>query len=187
MNIFSVEATKKTGKENFSYEGKIYDFSLQDFWSWNNSNLLNNALRGKLAEYIIMKALDIEQDFRLERDDYDVNYKGLRIEIKSWAYIQSWEQRKFSNIIFWIRPTQAEKWEDKKRQSDVYVFCLLKHKEASSIDPLKLEQRTFYILPTSILDEKVGEQKTISLQSLLKLMPKESNFIDLKGYLDEFF
>ena len=89
MNIFSVEATKKTGKENFSYEGMIYDFSLQDFWSWNNSDLLNNALRGKLAEYIIMKALDIQQAFRLERDDYDLNYKGLRIEIKSWAYIQS--------------------------------------------------------------------------------------------------
>lgn len=186
MNIFSVETTKKKWKENFSYKGKSYNFLLQDFWSWNNSDLLNNALRGKLAEYIIMKALDIEQEFRLERDDYDLNYKGLKIEIKSWAYIQSREQRKFSNIIFWIKPTQAEKWGDKKRQSDLYIFCLLKHKEASSIDPLKLEQWTFYILPTSILDEKVSGQKTITLQSLLKLMPKESNFIDLKWYLDTF-
>ena len=186
MNIFSVEATKKTGKENFSYEGKIYDFSLQDFWSWNNSDLLNNALRGKLAEYIIMKALDIQQAFRLERDDYDLNYKGLRIELRSWAYIQSWEQRKFSNIIFWIKPTQAEKWGDKKRQSDLYIFCLLKHKQAWSIDPLKLEQRTFYTLPTSILDEKVEGQKTITLQSLLKLMPKENSFVDLKEHLDSF-
>lgn len=79
VNIFSVEAAKKTGKENFSYEGKICDFSLQDFWEWNNSDLLNNALRGELAEYITMKALDIQQDFRLEGDDYDLNYKGLRL------------------------------------------------------------------------------------------------------------
>ena len=147
--------------------------------------------RGIILTYLIMlweeSLLNILLwAFRLERDDYDLNYKGLRIEIKSWAYIQSWEQRKFSNIIFWIKPTQAEKWGDKKRQSDLYIFCLLKHKQAWSIDPLKLEQRTFYTLPTSILDEKVEGQKTITLQSLLKLMPKENSFVDLKEHLDTF-
>jgi hypothetical protein len=32
----------------------------------------------------------------------------------------------------------------------------------------------------------VGGQKTIIPQSLLKLMPKENNFVDLKEYLDTF-
>ncbi len=50
--------------------------------------------------------------------------------------------KKLPNIIFWIKPTQAEKWGNKKRQSDLYIYCWLKHKQAWSIDPIKLEQRT---------------------------------------------
>lgn len=43
--------------------------------------------------------------------------------------------KKLPNIIFWIKPTQAEKWGNKKRQSDLYIYCWLKHKQTWSIDP----------------------------------------------------
>jgi hypothetical protein len=50
-----------------------------------------------------------------------------------------------------------------------------------------LEQWIFCTLPTSVLDEKLGGQKTLTLQSLLKLIAKESNSVNLKGYFDTFF
>ena len=38
-----------------------------------------------------------------------------------------------------------------------------------TIDPLDMDEWDFYILPTSVLDDKVGDQKQIGLNSLMKL------------------
>jgi len=182
-NKYSVKTIKKNWKEDFLYSGNKLEKKLLDFWSWNSSDLLNNAMRWKLAEYIIAIALWIDNWYRIEWDDYDLIYKNLKIEIKSWAYLQSWEQEKFSNIIFWIKPTNNWNW-IYKRQSDIYIFALLKCKDSSKINPLNLEQWDFYILETEILNNKLWLQKTIWLNSLLKLNPIKSNFIDLKKNCD---
>ena len=57
------------------------------------------------------------------------------------------------------------------RQADVYVFCLLQHKDQETIDPLNLDQWEFYVLATETLDVKLGSQKTITLSSLRQLNP----------------
>ena len=69
--------------------------------------------------------------------------------------------------------------------SDVYVFCVLSHKDQSTINPLNLDQWEFYILPTRILDEKVPNQKTISLPSLQNLNPDKVSFNQLKNTIDK--
>ena len=48
----------------------------------------------------------------------------------------------------------------------MYVFCLLKGEDREHIDPLDVEQWTFYVLSTSELDQHVPEQKTIRLGPL---------------------
>ena len=58
-----------------------------------------------------------------------------------------------------------------QRQADIYVFCVLAHKEPETLDPLNLDQWEFYILPTSVLNEKCSTQKTIGLARLLTLGP----------------
>ena len=76
-----------------------------DFYEWAYSDFLVNNQRGHLAEYIIAKALNTVSQKRLEWDPFDIKYKNLKIEVKSCAYIQAWEQKDFSKISFDIVPT----------------------------------------------------------------------------------
>jgi len=148
---------------------------------------LGNTLRGVLAEFIVASTIDILDKPREEWDAYDLKTKnGLKIEIKSSSYLQSWEQVKLSKIIFGIQPTSDwdysinKRNKEKIRQSDIYIFCVLSHKDKNSVDPLDLSQWDFYILETKILNEKVKTQKTITLSSLLKLNPIKIRYDNLK-------
>ena len=81
-----------------------------DFWSWNQSNLLENLTRGILAEFIVKEALNIQNEIRTEWEPYDFKTEGgIKIEVKSSSYIQSWEQKKFSLIEFGVEPKKEIK------------------------------------------------------------------------------
>jgi len=56
---------------------------------------------------------------------------------------------------------------------------LLDHREKATLDPMGLEQWKFYLLRSSVLDERFPTQKTISLASLLKLEPQAATFENL--------
>ncbi|MCX2678825.1 hypothetical protein OOZ15_02625 [Galbibacter sp. EGI 63066] len=159
-NLKAINIEAKRGNESFSFQSHELNFNLTDFWSWSQSDLLNNTLRGVLAEYIVRQDLGIKKSTRTEWDAYDLETKnGIKIEIKSAAYLQSWKQNNLSQISFNIAPTKGWNAEtneystETKRQSDYYVFCLLHHKDKSTVDPTKLEQWTFYVLQTHILNK----------------------------------
>jgi hypothetical protein len=63
------------------------------------------------------------------------------------------------------------------------VFCLLAHKDKTTVNPLDLSQWEFYVLNTKVLNDKVPLQKTISLSSLLKLNPAKANYGGLSRLL----
>jgi hypothetical protein len=182
---------QKSGNEPFHINGKNLDHNLLSFWRWSSSNILDNTLRGILAEYIVSIDIGCEQPVRDEWDAYDlITPDGIKVEVKSSSYLQSWEHKKLSTISFGIQPTRI--WEasntyseEAKRQSDVYVFCVLAHKDKETVDPLNLAQWDFYVLATRVLDEKLGEQKSISLSSLLKLKPTKCMFGEI-GHTIEF-
>ena len=71
------------------------------------------------------------------------------------------------------------------RQADVYVFCLLKHKDQETINPLNLDQWVFYVLATKKLNESVGSQKTITLSSLEKLNPLKVVYGELSASINQ--
>ena len=105
-------------------------------------------------------------------ESYDLlSPEGIKIEVKTSAYIQSWKQKAFSKISFGIAKTKF--WDgldyvgEKKRHADVYVFCVLKHKDQETINPLDLAQWDFYPVATRKLDTSLGNQETISLGSLI--------------------
>ena len=75
----------------------------QEFWEWAYDDLLTNTTRGVLAEYIVAKALGIGDTKRVEWDQYDLEIDGVGVEVKSAAYVQTWEQSKISEIAFSIR------------------------------------------------------------------------------------
>ena len=123
-----IEITKLSGDEIFQNGSKKLDFNLLSFWQWSSSDVVSNATRGILAEYIVGKALGCisKEDGRDEWGAYDLKTQtGISIEVKSAAYIQSWEQSKLSKISFSIRKSlgwdrETNKFDDeKKRQADV--------------------------------------------------------------------
>lgn len=181
-----LQIIRKTGTEPFRDGGVLLKRTLLDFWRWSASDLVGNAMRGVLAEYIVACALDLPQAVRVEWDAFDLKMAdGLTIEVKSAAYLQSWQQKALSQITFGIQPTRA--WEaatndhtgELKRQADIYVFCLLHHQDKVTVDPLDMDQWTFFLLPTSVLDEKFPVQKTIGLASLLKMNPRQATYKEL--------
>jgi hypothetical protein len=191
VNLPEIIAKKKKGTEKFLNENQTLNFELSEFWSWNQSDLIENRTRGILAEFIVKKALGIDSEKRIEWDNFDlISKKGKKLEIKSAAYIQSWEQKKYSEIKFGISPTVGTKDNPnydgiKRRWTDFYVFCLLNHKEQKTINPLDLSQWTFYVLETKILNEQKPEQKTIGINSLLELKPIECKFFELKKIIEK--
>lgn len=162
-----------------------------DFWRWAHSDLVANAERGIFAEFIVSRALGIQSSHRVEWDSYDLQTSdGIKIEVKSSGYIQTWNQKRLSSLQFGIQPTK--KWnrqkniyeKEKIRQSDIYVFCVHKHKEQETVNPLDLSQWDFYVLPTYILNEKVNKQKTITISSLLKLGAQKCRYEQLKSVVN---
>ena len=186
MELPEINIQRKTGIEEFYFNNKKLNFQLNEFWIWNQSNLIENRTRGILAEYIVKEALCIKDGLRIEWDSYDLmTNEGKKIEIKSASYIQSWKQEKYSNIQFGIAKTVGEPSNPEydgifKRWSDYYIFCLLGEKDQKIINPMNLNQWTFYILKTKTINKKLKNQKTIGLNSLLKLNPIECKFDELK-------
>lgn len=172
-----IKAVPKCGNEHLSFEEQNINYSLMDFWRWSTSDILSNATRGRFAEFIVGTAIDLNpENVRDEWDAYDLKTEeGIKIEVKSASYIQTWKQKCYSRINFrtkltkyWDPVTNIEKPEA-RRHADLYVFCHLKHKDQHTIDPLKMEQWDFYVLPTYRLDHYERSQSSITLNSLRKL------------------
>lgn len=160
----------------FTYKDKPTSFSIQDFWVWMASDVLNNTLRGTVAEYIVSQATEASAPVRVEWDTVDITTpEGIKIEVKSAAYLQSWHQDRPSAISFGIAKTYPWDWEKNQygetqvRSADVYVFCVLAHLNGQTVKPLDLTQWKFYVLPTRTLDTSLGDQKTVSLSRLKEL------------------
>lgn len=178
--------TLLSGDEWFTFAGKSLSHSVKDYWAWSFSDLYNNIYRGILSEYIVATALGIAPPdgnyLREVWNPYDLLSKsGIRVEVKSAAYLQSFnygrEKQKLSKIIFGIAPaliydnSMHKYGSEAKHNNDVYVFCH-NTSESFSISPLNLDYWDFYVLPTTVLNDKKPNQRSISLQSLLKLAPE---------------
>ena len=93
--------------------------------------------------------------------------------------------RKPSKIDFGIGTGQV--WEaatnsytsEKGRHADVYIFCLLAHRDKATVDPMDLDHLRFFVVSTAKLDQELGKQKTLSLSRLLTLEPREVGYGEL--------
>jgi len=80
-NLQAVETVIKTGKEPFISNGDNLPINVLSFWKWSTSELLGNALRGVLAEFIVASTIDVLDSPREEWDAYDLITKmGLRLK-----------------------------------------------------------------------------------------------------------
>ena len=146
MDLNEIKTPPMNPEEPFRYGNEILNFSVVDFWRWNQSDLIENRNRGILAEFIVRQALGIKGQVRLEWDAFDLETEdGIKIEVKSAAYIQSWAQKNHSSIKFNINPTRTlladNNYSDGvSRKADMYILCLLHHQDQETIDPMDLKQ-----------------------------------------------
>lgn len=138
-----------TGEEVFAG----LDATVRDFWSWGMSDLRNNTLRGVVAEFLVARAVGAQAPYRVEWDPFDVlTPDGVRIEVKSGAYLQSWEQKRPSRIVFsglsarLLDPVTGAYSVERGYNADVYVFAVQTAQAHDVLDVLDTTQWEFYVL-----------------------------------------
>lgn len=180
------------GSEQLIFKDKELGSSVLDFWSWAYSDLIRNVNRGAFAEFIVLEAMNNQSgitprtNFRVSMDAYDLlSPDGIRVEVKSSAYIQAWESEHPARISFRIAPAKSldssgNYSADSQycRHSDVYVFCVWTAMSRQQ-NILDLSLWDFYVIATKTLDQKVPNQKTITFQSLLSLQPRKVDYFGL--------
>lgn len=150
------------------------DARVLDFWRFALGDLRMNNARGYLAEFIVAKALGLPEARRIEWAEYYVLFEGIRIEVKSGAYLQAWEQRKLSRIAFSglkgtpYSPRDGYDPAGKQFNADVYVFCAQTAMRHEDYDVLDVRQWEFYVLPRRVLEQRGYE--SISLTTLRGLV-----------------
>ena len=174
--IPAYDARPMTGSERVHGCGVTDGPQIVDFWRWCCSDLVSNATRGIFAEFLVASALGLATGVRDEWGAYDLRTEdGITVEVKSAAYLQTWEQLKLSTIRFGIRATSElgtaanPQMGEKRRQAKVYVFCLLKHTEMETVDPLNLDQWEFYVVPTRELEELCPNHMGLSLSRIKEI------------------
>jgi len=172
--------------EKFKLNNEELTFSITDFWQWSLSDLVENRNSCVLAEFIVKRALMIDSSTRLEWDSYDLKtVDDCKIEIKSAAYIQAWKQKKKSVIQFDIAPKSGLLEDnnytlEKSRHADVYIFCHLHHDDQATINPMILNQWTFYLVSTKEINEKLKTQKSVSISTILTLNHEKCDYGSLR-------
>ena len=156
-----------TGAEAVHCSGQKLPLTVLDFWQWSVSDLLSNLTRGRLAEFLVAHALgiDVRAGVRNEWDAFDLTTpSGVKVEVKSSAYLQSWHQRRLSTVGWRLGPTRG--WEastnvfspDAQWQADVYVLALFEQQEKAGVDPLDVTRWRFFVVPVRLLRERAHKQ-----------------------------
>lgn len=162
-----------------------------DYWRFQFSNIWDAY--EEVAEFIVAKALGMEKPYNKNGSTlYDIDYKGKRVEVKATAYYHSWrkdgefsERRSFD--IPETKGQHNEMGPVRVRHNDVYVFCLNTGKNKTDADPFEMSHWEFYVVPTTIINAKCGQNKTISLGRLRTITPEWGKvpYSQLKAVIDE--
>ena len=151
--------------------------TVRDFWAWALSDLRTNTVRPMLAEFLVAQALGAAARLRIEWDAYDVvTPEGLRVEVKSSAYLQAWAQTRPSSIRF--GGLNGRTWDaaagyaaSATYNANVYVFALVTTRDHASYDPLDPAQWTFWVLPRRTVEATGQRSLALSRVEALAAAP----------------
>lgn len=140
--------------------------TVRDFWSWGFSDLRLNTVRGMLAQFLVARALGDERVTDEGWGNFDVlTPEGIRVEVKSSGYLQSWRQRRVSSIAFGGLTGRA--WSETEGQAtersvraDVFVFAVHTCRDPASYDMLDLSAWEFRVLPGTLVNRLANRSMT---------------------------
>ena len=132
---------------------------VRDFWSWGFSDLRLNTTRGMLAQFLVARALGDERATDEGWGNFDVlTPEGVRVEVKSSAYLQSWRQHRVSTIVFHGLTGRA--WSETEGQAtersvraDVFVFAVHTCCDPATYDMLDVSAWEFRVLPAAVVKQ----------------------------------
>ncbi|ROS25603.1 hypothetical protein EDF22_2817 [Rathayibacter sp. PhB127] len=131
------------------------DAQVLDFWRFAMSDLRMNNTRGYLAEFLVARALGLQDVHRVEWEAYDLLFEGISVEVKSSALLQAWPQQRHSRLSFGGLRTGPRG--SRTLNADVYVFCTQTSVRHSEYDPLDLTEWTFHVVSRTALDAAAGD------------------------------
>lgn len=191
---------RKDGTEAFRFSSIDAAVTIRDYWIWANSDLLDNTARGTLAEFMVSYALNQTHELHRNWGAFDVRSdNGLKVEVKSASYAQSWPQTEPSKVGFDIAP-RSQAWDQEtdevhtlktpQRAADVYVFCLLGSPEEPFPDPMDFDQWAFFVLATETLNRDYPTQKRLTLSHIEEIADRENRKAEtaygkLKGVIED--
>ena len=158
--IKPTKVKRLTGDERF----EELDATVREFWAWSMSDLRDDGTRGILAEFIVAKALGVNTKIpRISWSDFDLTTpEDVRVEVKSSAYLQSWEQKKLSWPQF--GGLRARTWDAKtglgekpEFRADVFVFALHTCQDPDKYDALDIDQWRFYVDSVEAVSKRDNE------------------------------
>lgn len=161
------------------------DATVVDFWRFAMSDLRMNNTRGYLAEFLVAKAFGLSNVNRVEWDAYDLQLDKIRVEVKSSAYLQAWEQPRPSRIVFSglrgtrYHPRHGYDPSGKGLNAHVYVFCVQTATDHEDYRPLDLGQWSFYVVKRSAL-ERQGSA-SVGLDTVLRLAEGDTSWAELRS------
>lgn len=176
--------------EKFIFNNNELDFGILDLWKSKYSNVFN--MQDVIAEFLVEKALGIDM---AQNTDYwtlyDVLYRDYRIEVKQTGYYHPWnENSKISKLRRFGITKANSSYESNEtvnkfeRQNDIYVFCLNIGETRVDSNPMNVDNWEFYIVPTKIINEKCGDNKSIGLKRVRELSDK-IDYDKLKEKIDQ--
>jgi hypothetical protein len=162
------------GSEPFRVAGEALDLTLLDFWRWSESDLLGTSTRGRLAEFIVATLLGARaENPRPDRSTDLLTADGIAVRVKSASFAKSECRRDLAKIHFtplpWRAPRRDPEGAARLPRARAYVFALLGHAGPTAVNPLDLAQWRFFVPPTLRLEEKMKNQRSLALFTLVEL------------------
>ena len=79
---------KINGETPFQFGETAQNFRLLDFWRWSASNLLDNTMRGMLAEYLVAVDVGTREKFRITFQMYAPNMFFAKYHFLIYSMVQ---------------------------------------------------------------------------------------------------
>lgn len=160
--------------------------TVSDFWKWAFSDLRMNVDRGVFAEWLVGLALGCVDGVRAAWDDFDLaTSDGIRVEVKSAAYLQAWPQTHRSAITFSRLSGHAADtggsaaFGPRTYRADVFVFAVLMTKDHETLDPLDVDQWRFWVVRCDAV--AATTYRSLSLSTVERLAGGPVQFSELGG------
>ena len=174
------------GNEPLSVGGDEIGVTVNDFWRWAFSDFSSPMIRETFAEFLVASSLDLISDGQKQsKPDFDLlwnpsgNHGGVRIGVKSAAYLQSNDGEYPDRVAFHF-PDFSE-----NQACDVYIFCVFKALSQNE-SPFNTDLWEFYSVRGQDIkniknNKNINILNKIPLSVLTPLKPIWSDYYGIAG------